>query len=59
MRPVVRDGELAPDDFGDAGTRPHLAAEAEGFGPAREHSRYQRALCFGELGGGAGVRAGG
>jgi hypothetical protein len=56
---VVRDRELAPDEFGDPRARPDLAAEAEGFGPAREQLRYQRALGFAEPGSGTRMRAGG
>jgi hypothetical protein len=59
VSPVVRDRELLPDKFGDAGAGPDLAAEAEGFGPVREQPRYQRALGSGEPGGGPEVRAGG
>lgn len=59
MRPVVRDGELPPDEFGDPRARPDFAAEAEGFGPVREQPRYQRALGFAEPSGGTRVWAGG
>jgi hypothetical protein len=58
VRPMVRDRELAPDEFGDPRARPDLAAEAVRFGPVREQLRYQRALGLGQPGRGPCVGAG-
>ncbi len=41
---MVRDCELAPDDFGDAGARPDLAAEAVRLGPVRQELRDEAQL---------------
>lgn len=41
---VVRDPELAADDFGDAGARPQLAAEAVCLRPVRQELREQLQL---------------
>ena len=41
---MVRHGELAPDDLGDAGARPDLAAEAIRLGTVREELRDEAQL---------------
>jgi hypothetical protein len=53
---MVRDRELAPDDFGDPRARPDLAAEAVCFRAMREELRNLRPFFLGQLGDGTWVR---
>jgi hypothetical protein len=51
---VVRDAELAFDDFRDTGAGPDIAEEPEGWGAAREERRTFCTLVRSETGGPAG-----
>jgi hypothetical protein len=55
---VVRDPELAPDDFGDAGARPQLTAEVVRLDPVGQELREHQELLRAQLRGGPEVGAG-